>query len=145
MGAPPILTDLQLEAAGYRFERSLGRALDEREARIVRSVELPAEDIAELAQVLVRFLESDPASVESRIRAYWALSKLFDRALLPRFRSWLRRELRRSSDALFQVMIALDNLGEPVFPPERTGVAAFEKARNMRDAARYLDVSETGG
>ncbi len=74
-----------------------------------------------------------------RSAAYWALSKRHDGSLLAHFRSWLGHELgQEEPNGLFQLMIALDNLNEPVFAGDRTGYAYHEIELNRRDAKRYL-------
>ena len=72
--------------------------------------------------------------------AYWALSKRFDKALTVPYQKWLAQALAGSDDqAVYQLMIGLDNLDEPIFDPARTGFASFEVELNRRDASRYLN------
>ena len=78
--------------------------------------------------------------VEANRLAYWALSKRFDPSLVPAYRRWLSKALEQEDEqAIFQLMIGLDNLEEPVFGTDRSGYASFEEALNRRDATRYLN------
>ena len=76
----------------------------------------------------------------SRAVAYWALSKRYDKALIPDFKNWLKIELAsKDKTAVYQILIALDNVDEPVFGKDRDGgYAAHETTLNIRDAENYL-------
>ena len=41
--------------------------------------------------------------------------------------------------AVFQILIGLDRLDEPVFNEKRTGQAVNETELNLRDAKKYLN------
>jgi|GEM_PF-4326175 len=87
--------------------------------------------------------DNAPEDAEARRLAYWALSKRADAALIPSFRNWLSQELKgNDAQAIFQLMIGLDNLEEPIFDVSRSGYASFEEELNRRDASRYLNQTD---
>ena len=92
-------------------------------------------------QELILAIDQDKLEDSEAYRlAYWALSKRFDPNLVTPFRRWLKRELEGADgQAIFQLMIGLDNLDEPVFDPSRSGYASFEEELNRRDASHYLN------
>jgi hypothetical protein len=75
---------------------------------------------------------------ELRGTAYWALGKRCRQEDKSRFVAALEREITRSHSTCYQILIALDNLGEPVFAPERSGSSVLEAEQNIADAKRYL-------
>jgi hypothetical protein len=75
---------------------------------------------------------------ELRGSAYWALGKRYCREDKKRFVAALQREIPRSSSVTYQIMIALENLDEPVFAPGRSGASILEAEQNISDAKRYL-------
>lgn len=79
-------------------------------------------------------------SSDLRICAYWALSKRFNRNLIPSFKGWLKSELDEgNSAAIYQILIALGKMGEPVFNVDREGGSSvYEIDLNVRDAKTYL-------
>jgi hypothetical protein len=75
---------------------------------------------------------------ELRVTAYWALGKRSQKEDKRRFVAALEREITRSHSTCYQIMIALDNLGEPVFSSARAGSSVLEAEQNVADAKRYL-------
>ncbi len=73
-----------------------------------------------------------------RSSAYWALGKHRDPHDLAPLVAALRRELFRDADVAYQILIALDNLGEPVFPPEQRDRSSRDHEPNRAAAERYL-------
>jgi len=60
--------------------------------------------------------------VEFRATAYWALGKRYNNNLIPKFKAWLSQEVMSLEDeAVYQILIALDNIGEPAFGSDRDG------------------------
>ena len=51
----------------------------------------------------------------------------------------LQHEIDRDLPVAFQVMIALENLGEQVFADDRSSRSILELELNKRDALRYLN------
>jgi len=70
--------------------------------------------------------------------AYFALGKRCDPADVPFLRDRLKVELNRDPQVFFQVMIALENMGEDVFSPERDSYSILDAELNRSDAIRYL-------
>jgi hypothetical protein len=126
-------------AAALVFEAANGRRLESCERSEIRDHGLTNVDASELSRALVDMIESDSEDVVGdRGAVYWALGKRFDQALLPFFRKQLGVELQRSMDAAYQIMIALDNLNEPIFAEERSSYSFDAYDLNRRDADRYL-------
>ena len=74
-----------------------------------------------------------------RVSGYWSLSKIGNRNLIAEYKKWLRTELENENGiAVFQILIGLDRLGEPVFNENRTGQGVDETELNIRDAKQYL-------
>lgn len=132
----------QFDALAYIFEKNNGNELGQYENRIIAESGLKELPIPELVTAIIENLHTDCAEDDSyRTSAYWALSKRFDKKLIPFFQAWLRRELSVTGmPAVFQLLIALDNLAEPVFGEDRNGsYGGHEVALNVRDAETYLD------
>lgn len=71
-----------------------------------------------------------------RSLAYWALGKLGRKTDKRRFVDALRREVQGDMQVAYQILIALENMDEPVF--SRDGVSCAEDELNRRDALAYL-------
>jgi len=135
------ITDSQLEAVGYLFEQANGNELGSVESSIVKSSGLMNCDLEEITKGIIDLLNGhERRLVKVRIAAYWALSKKYDRDLLPLLQKWLQTELaKKETDAVFQLMIALDNLEEPIFGEDRDGgYSSRDVGLNLRDADKYL-------
>ena len=135
------LSKRQLEAAGYIFERDRGIVLSDHELNIISTCGVHDLDPAALEKTIAEGLSKSLYEKSSdRCLVYWALGKRFNRALIPTFRKSLENELAaQEPHAVYQLLIALDNLGEPVFDPDRDGsVASHETQLNLRDAGMYL-------
>ena len=130
------------EAIGYIFEKANGRGHDGFEDGQIAQSPFRHATPDGLAERIVDILDEGPDhDARYRTAAYWALSKREDHGLLPKFQRWLRREAaEKDPAAVFQLMIALDNLDEPIFAEDRDGsYSALEEALNLRDAGRYLE------
>ncbi|MEM7187827.1 MAG: hypothetical protein AAF466_14350 [Bacteroidota bacterium] len=134
------LSNLQLEASAYVFEMANGNDLQDFRREVVTTSQLPDINPDQLAQHIVHGIEVDDyMDPNTRGTAYWALSKRFDTTLIPLFRKWLKKELElQNFGGMFQLMIALSNVDEPIFDSQRTGYASFEQDLNERDAHAYL-------
>lgn len=133
-------------AIAYVFERANGNILGEYEQSEIEFYELNDCDPELLANEL-RIAISDETECEIgyRAQAYWALGKRFDRGLIPFFRKRLAIELQHDLDTAFQIMIALDNLKEPIFSADRNGsYSILETDLNQRDAKSYLSQIRDG-
>ncbi|RXG14195.1 hypothetical protein DSM03_101312 [Leeuwenhoekiella aestuarii] len=132
--------DQVLEAA-FIFERVNGVVHGDFENDTIAASELKHYQPAELEQLMIKGVDSGLyRNDEERVGVYWALSKSNNRALLPLFRDWLGIEVAANNNetTLFQLLVALDQLDEPVFPKTRRSRAADETELNLRDAKSYL-------
>ena len=129
-----------LYVAALVFEQVNGNLLDKNDVQLIKNAGLDncAAEFLEAALVEALNAERTPSY---RSMAYWALSKRFNRSLIPLFKKWLHRELdNQESGAVYQLLIALDNLEEPAFGNDRNGsFSAADTPLNVRDAAIYLE------
>ena len=135
------LTNDQFEEAAYIFEKANGNSHSDYEKKIIAESELKDMSIDKLEKIIVDGLNSNIYKTESqRTSAYWSLSKIGNHNLISDFKYWLELELKNDQKTtIFQILIALENLGEPVFHDKRTGRAADEIELNIRDAKNYLN------
>jgi hypothetical protein len=127
-------------AIAFLFARANGNKLGEYEQGELEKCGLSKADPDQLAEQLLQAIEDDD-SCDATLRgaSYSALGKRFDKSLLPFFRRSLRRELARDMHAIYQIMIALDNLNEPIFSEARDGgYSSSEIDLNRTDAEGYL-------
>jgi hypothetical protein len=73
----------------------------------------------------------------------WTLGKCFDESLKPVLVSVLHRQLQGDAGELFQAMIALDNLREPVFE-DVLSRSILDEQKNRELARRYLEAMQGG-
>lgn len=134
------LTNDQFEASAYIFEKANGNKKTEYEENLIAESGLTELNPSDLKIQIINGLNSGIYSdSKERISAYWTLSKVHDINLIPDFRKWLKTEFEnQESLAVYQLMIALGNLEEPVFNRNRTGSAFNETELNLRDAENYL-------
>jgi hypothetical protein len=125
-----------INAAAYVFEGANGNTLGEWQISEIDQYGLRNVDVTALATELVRIVEAE--TPDSKGHAYWALGKKVDASLLPFFRKQLGLELGRDIEAVYQIMIALDNLDEPVFADGGTSHSSSDYERNRDCAQRYL-------
>ena len=134
-------TNDQFEEVAYIFEKENGNNHANYEKRIIGKSDLTSFNPTDLERIIVDGLENEVYDDSTdRISAYWALSKRFNRNLTPSFKIWLQKEFDlHNQQAVYQLLIALGNMGEPVFNPDREGgTASWETELNMRDAKEYL-------
>lgn len=92
-----------------------------------------------LARELVASVMEDPEDDPGyRGSVYWALGKRCDPALVPFFRERLELELERDVEAVYQILIALEDAGEAVFSPARLSRSVMDHEMNRADALGYL-------
>lgn len=134
------LTNDQFEASAYIFEKANGNKKTEYEEKLIAESGLTELKPNDLKVQIINGLNSGLYSdSKERISAYWTLSKVHDKNLIPDFRKWLKTEFEKQEPlAIYQLMIALGNLEEPVFNKNRTGSAFNETELNLRDAEVYL-------
>jgi hypothetical protein len=115
--------------AAFLFEKSRGLTPcawpDE-----VLSANVSREDVASLQRAVAAYVEREGVGS-------WVLGKCFDPALKPLLVAVLRRQLDGDAGELFQAMIALDNLGEPVFGGVRSR-SVLDESRNRELAREFL-------
>ena len=131
----------QFDAIAYIFEINNGNTLGAYENQIIEDSglrDIPASELAEA--ILGNLNEKHSGNTAYRLSAYWALSKRFDKNLLAFFQKSLAAELQiEGIPAVFQLLIALDNLNEPVFGKYRNGSFSGDDVEsNCQDAKNYL-------
>ncbi len=144
-------SDLQeaLLLATFLFEKS--RILPRAEALLGLSASMgwpekvavaPIDDVAkERLSLSLQQLAIERPGDPSIGAVYWALGKLYDPSLITFFQAALKEQLNRNPGALYQVMIALDNLGEKVFGESRS-YSIDDVAINIGHARKYLEQLE---
>jgi hypothetical protein len=103
----------------------------------VAAAPLDEDACARLRDSLVALVTEYPDDLHCA-SAYWALGKLGDGDLLPVFRAGLEYRVARDTDAVYQIMIALRNLGEPVFAGR--GSSSYDDPDNVKLARDYLSL-----
>lgn len=135
------LTIDQMEEAAFIFEKENGNAGDDYSRKVLAESILIKYNVDHLEKIIVDGL-NDNIYINSdlRVSAYWALSKRFNRNLIASFKGWLKSELDEGNGAaIYQILIALDNMGEPVFNVDRKGGSSvYEIDLNVRDTKTYL-------
>ena len=127
-----------LTAAAFRFDAARGVRHSDFETEIITELELDTIAPDDLAHTLWGWLGGEGADSSLRSSAYWALGKRRDPRDIAPLVAALRRELPRDADSVYQILIALENLGEPVFPPEQRGRSSRDHESNRAAAQHYL-------
>lgn len=128
-----------LHAAGCLFAQECGAVLTRSEKDEIAWAGLRAGDAPALAEELLRNLAGGrTADANYRGRAWRALGRRTGAVDLHTVRCALREELARDMGVAWQVMLALQDLGETVFSPARPAPALWEQEDNRQDAMRYL-------
>ena len=126
-------------ACVFVFEEAAGKHLSASEIAAIRSQCLEESDPEVLAGELRAMVRSDVGTPPAlRAMAYWALGKKRDHSLMSFFRERLIAEMARDMSAAYQLLIALEDLGENVIAKDRSGRPMTETALNSRDALAYL-------
>jgi len=135
-----LIREDNLFSVALIFEQANGNRLDQNDRLLIEKSGLSHCCAESLEAALIEALNARPP-LSYRSSAYWALSKRFNGSLIPAFKTWMIRELQeQDGGALYQLLIALDNLGEPVFGDDRKGsYSAMDTGLNIRDAKDYLD------
>jgi hypothetical protein len=129
-----------LAAVGYRFSQANGERIQLAEFDAILLHRLTGADPDELARATRESIAGNGADSAYRQAAYFALAKKSDDDLLPFFRERLRTELESGeTDACYQLLLALDELGEDAFSTPRDVAIAGNRESSLRDAIAYLD------
>jgi len=120
---------------GYIFE--LSRGFDDGAApESVRSLNVTPEVIRILTRSLKKFSRTSGSS-KNRSSAFNALRKLSDLDMKDFFIESLRSEVPDNPQAVYQIMIALNELGVDCFRG-RTSLSIFDEDENVADAKIFL-------
>lgn len=120
---------------GYAFEKFRGHDDGNIPIEVIET-EIDAEVVAHLKKVLINYLDGSPVEV-NRASAYSALGKSLDESLKGYFIEALRWEIDRSPTTMYQIMIALDYLGEDCFEGKQS-LSMFDTGENTESARKYL-------
>lgn len=131
----------RLLAAALLFEQKRGRTLSREEEAEIQAAGLYRRATDYVAEEIWHLVTHDP-DPSLRGTAYWSLGKLMREGDRARLIEALGREVTKDGDAMYQVMIALDNLGEEVF--SRSSVSVKDVEQNREDALAYLRGQEDG-
>jgi len=123
------VNDALLNAA-FLFEKSRGVPPCAWPDEVAQSSATP-EEMHRLRDAVVKYVQRNGVGS-------WTLGKCFDKTLKPVLVSVLQRHLQGDAGELFQAMIALDNLREPVFGDVRSR-SILDQEKNRELARRYLE------
>jgi len=141
---PPESSHEVLLNAAFLFEKAVLSATAQDPEDFARSMGWPPEVIdqeisepggRQLRDALIRFIRQWMGHAAVGM-AVWALGKLRDPELKPLFEEVLEHHLERDPNALFQSLIALQNLGIRM-PDEEQGLSVHEVERNRILARSY--------
>lgn len=123
-------------AAAYLFEQNRGiQHRDEEKSLIVR-VGIRKSDEKTIAKKLYEFVETNAAQGDSLVgSAVWALGKRCDTTYRSLFERVMAGSIDSDSNALFQSMLALENLDIKLFDGS---ASLMEVQRNREIALNYL-------
>lgn len=143
IGSPdPLVAAEGVSLAISFFEHAHGRTEGLDWPEVIAEPAGPA-DVARLRGRLVDLVRGE-ASAPVAGAAVFALGKLHDPGLTGFFVEVLQRYLNADAAVLYQVMIALDNLGVNVFAGRRS-MSVLAEQENRALAAEFLRRFEVGG
>jgi len=132
---------INLRAAAYIFERANGYELQDYQRDEIKKAGYDNKAASILALEIINLLKChNDMDSDSRITAYWALGKRQDKNLLNFFQESLNEETAKDIRVAYQIMIALEDIGENIFGKDRqeNGYSFDEDELNRRDAIDYL-------
>lgn len=136
------MTSNQVLATAFVFERCRGLPLGSYELNEIQEQGLDDVDPELLMRNLTTLVMTfDEGENQERSQVYWVLGKKRDRALIPFFRQQLGAELSRDMNAVYQIMIALQDLDAPGLEVSCGGYSSQDEEWNREVAARYLKTS----
>lgn len=121
--------------AAFLFEKSRGVLPCAWPDEVAQSNASP-EDMRRLRDAVAKYVERNGVGSST-------LGKCFDASLKPVLVSVLQRQLQGDAGELFQAMIALDNLHEPVFG-DVSSRSILDEQKNRDLARRYLEAVQGG-
>lgn len=122
--------------ASQVFDKFNGLESDGSWEQDLLNLQVIEEEVKQLHDSIVRFIESHDGRLLGN--AIWALGKLADPRDQSFFRACLKKRLSQQDGVgVYQCLIALGNLGEPVFG-EHASTSMFDTEDNFRYAEAYL-------
>ncbi|MFK7889036.1 MAG: hypothetical protein AB8G16_19430 [Gammaproteobacteria bacterium] len=124
-----FIADVATKNSSRGFESSISAA---------NSVVLGPGGLRSLQETLKSWVENHPGD-ENLSSAFWALGKFSGKDFVPFLKDALAGcidERKEGADTMYQILIALDNLGERVLP--NGGLSSFEHDKNVEIARVYL-------
>ena len=133
-------TNDQFTEIAFIFEKENGNIHTDFEKEILSESTLSKLKPTELEKIIINGLNTGIYKNEDeRVSGYWALSKTGNKNLISNYQKWLKTELENENEiAIYQILIALDRLDEPVFNKNRSGQSVNEIGLNIKDAKAYL-------
>ena len=129
------ITNDSLIAAMFLFEKENGIKLDQNSIQEIEKEGLAKENPLDLVTAIKNYIELSPNEDPLLGTAIFALGKRYDKNLKRFFVKILRRLLDSNPHALFQALIALNNLEENALPDD---ASATEYELNRKFAINYL-------
>ncbi len=120
---------------GYAFEKFRGFDSGDIPTEIY-DIDIDISIVEDLKKSLVNYLASNPSEI-NRASAFNALRKTFDENLKRYFIMALKNEVDGSPVALYQIMIALSDLGEDCFDGKQS-LSELDAEENKAAAKKYL-------
>ena len=121
---------------GCIFERFRGHGSDDIPEEI-NGIDINVNIVEDLKGSLVNYLASNPSEI-NRASAINALRKTLDENMKGFFMTALKNEINGSPVVLYQIMIALNDLGEDCFNGKQS-LSEFDIEENIDSAKKYLD------
>lgn len=126
-----------MEAAAYLFEKENDSHLSKSHEEFLHSFFDNKMSTLEVKEIIIEAIKEDKIDEPLKNMAFWALGKLFDASLKPFFVRCLKSAVRTADHpCIYQLMIALDNLGENIFTKKIAN--SLEEEENLFQAKEYL-------
>jgi len=134
-----MMPEFEVTAAAFLFEWALTKQIGEYELSVITEAGLLDDDPTHISEQICDSLEkSTDLDAEYRGSCFWALGKRCDPLLREFFQNHLAIEVRRDMGVAFQIMLALANLGESVWPADQRGFSLLDVDINRVAAFEYL-------
>ena len=120
---------------GYAFEKH--RGCDDGAVPVeLNQLDINNDVVNDLKDALINYLANQPSEL-NRGSAYNALGKVYDSSLKEFLVDALNKEVEQSPTVLYQIMVALGNLGEDCFDGKES-LSMFDFEENIMSAKKYL-------